>query len=49
MPPKAGHRSHKSGTEVKSEEAGVTEGREDDGDGEVVRDAVEEEVAKVSL
>ena len=49
VPPKAGQRSYKSGTEVKSEEAGVAEDREDDGYGEIVRNAVEKEVTNVPL
>jgi len=49
VPPKAGQRSCKSGTEVKSEEAGVAEDGEYDGDGEIVRNAVEKQVTNVSL
>ena len=49
MPPKAGYRGHESCAKVESEEAGVTESREDDRDGKVVGNTIEEQVADVSL
>ena len=49
VPPNAGGRSYEPGTEVESEKAGVAEGKEDGGNSEVVREAVEEQVAKVFL
>jgi len=42
VPPEARHRSHESGTEVESKEAGVSERREDGRDGEIIRQAIEE-------
>ena len=49
MPPKAGYRSCESCAKVESEEAGITESREDDRDGKIVGKAVEEQVTDVFL
>jgi len=49
VPPDAGDRSHETGTEVESEKPGVSEGKENGGNGEIVRKAVEEQVTDVFL
>ena len=49
MPPNAGHRSYKSGTKVESEEPGVAECKEDGGYGEIIGEAVEEQVTDIFL
>ena len=49
VPPNAGHGGYESSAKVESEETSVAERQKDGGDGEIIREAVEEQVAEVFL